>query len=102
MAKHFDLSTILNDEKPTVKIGEKIYTVNDEKSNVLILNSKLDKEDNSLDSIDIAIEQLLGKAAVKELNDMPLSMSAYKEIFYSLIACVNDEEISEVKKRFQK
>ena len=50
----------------------------------------------------MAIEQLLGKTAVKELNDLSLSMSAYKEIFYTLIACVNDEEISEVKKRFQK
>lgn len=102
MAKHFDLSTILQDEKPTIKIGEKTFTVNDEKSNVLILNSKLEKEDNSIESIDVAIEQLLGKAAVKELNDLSLSMSAYKEIFYTLIACVNDEEISEVKKRFQK
>ena len=63
MAKHFDLSKILNDERPTIKIG---------------------------------------KTAVKELNDLSLSMSAYKEIFYTLIACVNDEEISEVKKRFQK
>lgn len=102
MAKHFDLSTILQDEKPTIKIGEKTFTVNDEKSNVLILNSKLEKEDNSIESIDVAIEQLLGKAAVKELNDLSLSMSAYKEIFYTLIACVNDEEIEEVKKRFQK
>ncbi len=76
--------------------------MNDEKSNVLILNSKLEKEDNSIESIDVAIEQLLGKAAVKELNDLSLSMSAYKEIFYTLIACVNDEEIEEVKKRFQK
>ena len=102
MAKHFDLSNILNNEKPTIKIGEKTFTVNDEKSNVLILNSKLEKEDNSIESIDVAIEQLLGKAAVKELNDLSLSMSAYKEIFYTLIACVNDEEIEEVKKRFQK
>ena len=102
MAKHFDLSNVLNNEKPTIKIGEKTFTVNDEKSNVLILNSKLEKEDNSIESIDVAIEQLLGKTAVKELNDLSLSMSAYKEIFYTLIACVNDEEISEVKKRFQK
>ena len=102
MAKHFDLSNVLNNEKPTIKIGEKTFTVNDEKSNVLILNSKLEKEDNSIESIDVAIEQLLGKAAVKELNSLSLSISAYKEIFYTLIACVNDEEISEVKKRFQK
>ena len=102
MAKHFDLSNVLNNEKPTIKIGEKTFTVNDEKSNVLILNSKLEKEDNSIESIDVAIEQLLGKAAVKELNDLSLSMSAYKEIFYTLIACVNDEEIEVVKKRFQK
>lgn len=102
MAKHFDLSNVLNNEKPTIKIGEKTFTVNDEKSNVLILNSKLEKEDNSIESIDVAIEHLLGKAAVKELNSLSLSISAYKEIFYTLIACVNDEEISEVKKRFQK
>ena len=102
MAKHFDLSNVLNNEKPTIKIGEKTFTVNDEQSNVLILISNLEKEDNSIESIDVAIEQLLGKTAVKELNDLSLSMSAYKEIFYTLIACVNDEEISEVKKRFQK
>ena len=102
MAKHFDLSTILQDEKPTIKIGDKPYTVNDEKSNVLILNSKLEKEDNSIESIDVAIAQLLGEEAVEELNSMSISLSAYKEIFYTLIACVQDEEIEEVKKRFQK
>lgn len=101
MAKHFDLSNILNNEKPTIKIGDHTFTVNDEKSNVLILNSKLDKESNSLESIDIAIEQLLGKSAVEELNGMALSMTAYKEIFYTLIACVNDEDVDAVKARFQ-
>ena len=72
------------------------------KSNVLILNSKLEKEDNSIESIDVAIAQLLGEEAVEELNSMSISLSAYKEIFYTLIACVQDEEIEEVKKRFQK
>lgn len=101
MAKHIDLSNILSAEKPTIKIGDKTYTVNDEKSTVLAMNSKIAKMDE-IKAVDAAIEMLLGKDNAKEIETLHLSMSSYKELFFALVACVNNEDIEVVRNRFQK
>lgn len=102
MARHIDLRNKLDMERPTIKIGEKTYTVNDEKSNVLLMNSALAEE--GLDqnaAVDKVITILLGKTALKEINALKLGLSQYMIIFYALVACVNDIEIEEAKERFQ-
>lgn len=102
MAKHFDLSDVLLVEKPTITIGEHTFTVNDEKTNVLLMNSALSKKEGGLEAAEEAIKFLLGKEAMAILEGLGLSVSAYLELFYALVACVNNEEIETVKARFQK
>lgn len=102
MAKHIDLSTVLSKERPTITINGKTYQVNDEKTNILLMNNELKKSDGAdLESIDKIIELLLGKKAVKEIDQAGFGLSQYMTIFYALVAAVNDEDIEEAKKRFR-
>ena len=43
MARNIDLSNKLSNERPTIIIGGNTYTVNDEKTNVLLMNEELKK-----------------------------------------------------------
>jgi hypothetical protein len=103
MARHIDLTSKLSNERPTIQIGEKVYEVNDEKSNILSMNSMLNNfEGDEIEMVDAIIEKLVGKKAFKEINALKLSILDYKTIAFALIACVGDEEIEEVEERFQK
>lgn len=102
MAKHIDLSEMLSNERPTITINGNKYVVNDEKSNILHMNSEMKKEGLSeSEMIDKVIVLLLGKKALKEIEAMGFGVSQYLTIFYALIATVNNDEMDVVEKRFQ-
>lgn len=101
MARNIDLSNKLSNERPTIIIGGNTYTVNDEKTNVLLMNEELKKGESASEVIDKTISLLLGKKALKEIDEMGLGLSQYTIIFYGLIACVNDISIEEAQERFR-
>ncbi len=102
MARHIDLTNKLDMEKPTITINGKIYEINDEKSNILSMNSLLNKGNLSeVEMFDKIIEKLLGKKALKELDNLHLGLKQYEKIAFALMACVNDEELEDVERRFQ-
>ncbi|MDH6367558.1 MULTISPECIES: hypothetical protein [unclassified Breznakia] len=107
MSKNIDLSSLLSEEKPSLTINGKTYVVNDEKTNVLKMNDEMKKmsKGNEEDRDDFAIlskiiEMLVGKKAAKEIDALPLSFSQYQEVFFALLALVNNEELEVVKARF--
>lgn len=103
MPRHIDLSNKLSSERPTITINGVVYKVNDEKSNVLLMNQELKKENVSeMDMVDKIITILLGKKALKEIEAAEYGLSQYMTIFYALVACVNDEDIEVIESRFQK
>ena len=101
MARNIDLSNKLSNDRPTIIIGGNTYTVNDEKTNVLLMNEELKKGESASEVIDKTISLLLGKKALKEIDEMGLGLSQYTIIFYGLIACVNDISIEEAQERFR-
>jgi len=102
MARHIDLTNKLDMEKPTITINGKKYEINDEKSNILSMNSLLSKSNLSeVEMFDKIIEKLLGKKALKELDNLHLGLKQYEKIALALMACVNDEELEDVESRFQ-
>lgn len=103
MARHIDLTSKFDNEKPSITIGDHIFVINDEKTNILIMNQVMrDESLNSIERTDKMIEILLGKKQFKELENMKLSFRAYETIAFALMAAVNDEELEDVEKRFQK
>lgn len=104
MAKHIDLTNKFSKEKPSITIGDKTIQINDEKSNVLKMNSVLKNAEGltELEMMDTAMETLIGKKGVKSLDEMSLSFSDYKTVYFAIIAVVNDQELSEVEENFRK
>lgn len=102
MARNIDLTNVLTNERPTITINGKTYPINDEKTNILLMNNEMKKAGgNELEMVDKIISLLLGKKALKEIDSLGLGLSQYITIFHALVAAVNDEDIEEVKARFQ-
>lgn len=102
MAKHIDLTNKFDNEKPSITIGDKTFTINDEKTNVLIMNQVLKNGAlNETEMIDKVIEILLGKKNAEALDKMKLRFNDYKTVFFAIMAAINDEDIEDVEKRFQ-
>ena len=104
MAKHIDLTSKFSKEKPSISIGVLTIHINDEKSNVLMMNSLLKNTEGLTDveMMDRALEILIGKKGIQELNKMKLSFSDYKTVYFAVVAVVNDQELSDVEESFRK
>lgn len=102
MARHIDLTNKFDTEKPSITIGEHTFVINDEKTNILIMNQIMcDESLDEFKKMDKMIETLLGKKQAKELENMKLSFSAFQTVTFALMAAINDEEIEVMEKRFQ-
>lgn len=104
MSKVIDISGKLTNEKPKLKLGEgKEFEIDDRKNTILMMNQKLAESNlDDLQQIDEVLEIVLGKEAVKEINKMNLSFSAYQTIFIATMAGAMGEDYDVVDARFQK
>ncbi|MFV0382322.1 MAG: hypothetical protein ACK5KR_08935 [Breznakia sp.] len=106
MSRNIDLTSILSTEKPSITIQGKKFTVNDEKSNILRMNSTMKKYQESgeteIEVIDKVLEILIGKKATQEIDKMGFSFIQYQEIYFAVMAVVQDESLEVVKERFRK
>ncbi|MBY2477629.1 hypothetical protein KWV16_12140 [Clostridioides difficile] len=103
MSNIIDISTKLTNEKPKIKISEdKVYTVNNSKNTVLIVNQRMSENNsNEIELIDDALKLLLGEKAFKEIDSMQLSFVDYKTIFVAVMAAISGETYEETETRFQ-
>lgn len=78
---------------PEIRIGDKIYPVDDRKKTV----DKIVKADND----DEVIKLALGAKAQKEIDDMNMPYPAYAKLVKLVIAAVTGEEEEDIEARFQ-
>ena len=88
MGKLYTLDGKLLTETPEIRVGEKIYPVDNRKKTVTkILDAATSASKNtSADVIDRCLELALGKPAAKELNEMDLPFPAYMQLFTLVIS----------------
>lgn len=102
MAKHFDLSDILQTDKPSITIGDQKFVINNEKPVVLSVNAMLKKEQaDDIEAMDKALKLILGNEGYKRFDKLNLTVPAYQKVYMAVIACVQDEELEVVEKRFR-
>ncbi|WP_336822940.1 hypothetical protein [Sporosarcina sp. USHLN248] len=103
MSKQIDISARLSNKRPTLKLSDDmIYEVNNRKSTMLILNQKMKNTDlNDIAEVDEILTVLLGKKAVREINEMDPSLAGFQAIMMGAMAAVMDEDLEVVEKRFQ-
>ena len=94
----YELSEALLNTRPEIRIGDKLYRVDDRKKTVEQLSKLTEGEDTEK----AMLELLLGKKAAKEIEDMNLPFPAYTELIMLVGAAATGEDPEQVKARFQK
>ena len=98
---NIDISSKLSHEPQTITIAEgKTYEV-DCGAETMLKVQDLFKKDDSLDGLFKAIELLLGKEALEEIEGMKVKVADLKVIIIAIMAQVNEITYEEMEKRFQ-
>ena len=98
MGKLYTLDQKLLTNTPEIRIGEKIYPIDDRTKTVV----KVTKMDSSNpENISKILDLAFGKTAAKEIDDMNLPFTAYLKLLEIVIAAMTGEEPEAVSVRFQ-
>lgn len=101
MSKLYTLDGKLLTETPEIRVGEKIYPVDNRQKTVRKLMA-LDVEKADLSAqIDAALKLAFGPEAFREIDGMDLPFPAYQKLFELVMAAVTGEEPEEIEARFQ-
>ena len=95
MGKLYTLDNKLLVGSPEIRIGDKVYPVDDRKKTVDKL-SKLDSEDT-----DAILKLAFGLEAFKEIDKMDMPFIAYLQLVKLVVAAMTGEEEESVEARFQ-
>lgn len=103
MAKLYTLDHKLLTETPEIRIGEKIYAVDNRQKTVRKIQEASAGIDGSdpYGGIDKVLEMALGAKAAQEINDMNMPYPAYQKMFELVMAAVTGEEPETIADRFQ-
>lgn len=98
MAKIINISDKLSLGKPTIKVGEKEYPVNDSLETVLKFEEMYGDGDTQgmLECVKVA----LGEEAYTEINFPQVSFKNIQVWFFAIMAAMQDMEYEEIESRF--
>lgn len=100
MAKVYDLTAKITADRPIIKIGDTEFEVNDNYKTVVLVQGELGKMD-SQETFDFVFDKLLGKEAVKKIDELKLNFASTKTLFIAVMAAACGEEMETVEARFQ-
>lgn len=103
MAKLYTLDQKLLTDTPEIRIGEKIYAVDNRQKTVKKIQAASREIDGAdpYTGIDKVLELALGPTAAKEIDEMDLPYPAYQRMFELVMAAVTGEEPEKISERFQ-
>jgi len=100
MNKIINITDKLSTEKPKLKVGEKVYAVEDSMATVMKFEELASA--GTTTKILEAIELALGKEAVEELDVKSLSIGNFKVIMTAILAAMQGIDYDEAEARFPK
>lgn len=101
MGKLYTLDNKLLIGTPEVRIGEKVYPVDDRTKTVKKLMELSDKDKNDVDSINKILKLAYGEK-YSEIEEMNMPFAAYQQLLTITVAAMTGEEPETVDARFQK
>lgn len=103
MAKLYTLDHKLLTDTPEIRIGEKVYAVDNRTKTVKKIQavSKEIGSDDLYTGMDKVLELAMGAKAAKEIDEMDMPFPAYQQMFELVMAAVTGEESETVAERFQ-
>lgn len=101
MGKLYTLDSKLLIGTPEIRIGEKVYPVDDRQKTVKKLMKLTQDKDKALENMDETLKLAFGEKGFKEINEMDLPYPAYQKLFELVMAAMTGEEPDEIEARFQ-
>lgn len=99
MARMYTFDKKLLCGSPEIRIGEKVYPIDDRKNTVKkVLKLFNDKNGSDMDKSDKALKIAFGDN-YNEIEALDLSFKAYQELVETVIAAMTGEEPEELEKR---
>lgn len=91
MEKMYTLDKKLLCGSPEIRIGEKVYPVDDRKNTVIKVTKLFNDSKGDVEKVDEALELAFGER-FKEIDEMDLPFAAYQKLFELVIAAMTGEE----------
>lgn len=91
MGKMYTLDKKLLCSSPEIRIGEKVYPVDDRKNTVIKVTKLFNDSKGDVEKVDEALELAFGEN-FKEIDEMDLPFAAYQKLFELVIAAMTGEE----------
>ena len=103
MGKLYTLDHKLLTDTPEIRIGEKIYAVDNRTKTVKKIQavSKDISSEDPYSSMDEVLKLAMGEKAAKEIDDLNMPYPAYQQMFELVMAAVTGEEPEVIADRFQ-
>lgn len=101
MGKLYTLDSKLLIGTPEIRIGEKVYPVDDRQKTVKKLIKLTEDKDKTIENMDEAMKLAFGEKGFKEIDGMNLSYPAYQKLFELVMAAITGEDPDEIEARFQ-
>lgn len=98
MSKRISITDKLNDEKPTIEIGEKVYEINDSMETVLKFEELSNTGNRGVMS---AMKMALGEEAFNEIGVEKLSINNFKVLTTAIMASMQGLTYEDAAARFQ-
>ena len=91
MGKMYTLDKKLLCGSPEIRIGEKVYPVDDRKNTVIKVTKLFNDSKGDVEKVDEELELAFGER-FKEIDEMDLPFAAYQKLFELVIAAMTGEE----------
>lgn len=103
MAKLYTLDHKLLTDTPEIRIGEKIYAVDNRQKTVKKIQTaaKDVQRDDPYVGMEKVLELALGQKAAQEIDELNMPYPAYQRMFELVMAAVTGEEPDTIADRFQ-
>ena len=104
MGKLYTLDHKLLTETPEIRIGEKIYAVDNRQKTVKKIQeaAKDINKDDPYSGVEKVLELALGAKVAEEIDKLDMPYPAYQKMFELVMAAVTGEEPETIAGRFQK
>ena len=101
MAKIINISDKLSSGKPSIQIGDKLYTVDDSLQTVMKFE-EMYSGSGDMQSMLECLKVALGAKACTELKFEKMSFNDVRVWFFAIMAAMQDEEYEVIESRFRK
>lgn len=103
MAKLYTLDNKLLTEVPEVRVGDKVYPVDNRQKTVMAIQRAMEQTDaDPAAQMSAALRLALGEQAERELAARDLPYPAVQALFALVLAAVTGEEAEAVQRRFRR